>query len=77
MVAEAHRRDLRVMFSRIRIDARTGGLSFDPLPAGRAGGDWVVWHAWQVQAGVIRFLVTPERLAENPFHNGSAPPPAS
>ncbi|MFI6511565.1 hypothetical protein ACIBCT_28480 [Streptosporangium sp. NPDC050855] len=78
MVAEARRRDLRVMFSRIRVDARTGGMSsFDPVPAGRVEGDWVVWHAWQVQAGVIRFLVTPGRSAENPFYNGSAPPPAS
>ncbi|GAT71353.1 hypothetical protein PS9374_07044 [Planomonospora sphaerica] len=77
VVAEARRRDLHAVFSLIRIDARTGGLSFDPVPADRVERDWVVWHAWQVRAGVIRFLVTPERLADNPFHNGSAPPPAS
>nr|BFE79899.1 hypothetical protein GCM10020093_025000 [Planobispora longispora] len=77
MVAEARRRDLRAVFSRIRIDPQTAGLSFDPVPADHVERDWVVWHAWQVQAGVIRFLVTPERLADNPFHNGSAPPPAS
>ncbi|GAA3415736.1 hypothetical protein [Streptosporangium vulgare] len=77
ILAEARKRDLATVFSLVRIDARTGGLSFEPLPADRVGRDWTVWNAWQVKAGVIRLLVTPERLAENPFYNGSAPPPAS
>ncbi|WP_329082240.1 MULTISPECIES: hypothetical protein [unclassified Streptosporangium] len=78
ILAEARKRDLTTVFSLIRIDARTGGMSsFEPLPADRVGRDWTVWNAWQVKAGVIRLLVTPERLPENPFYNGSAPPPAS
>ncbi|MFC4533438.1 hypothetical protein [Sphaerisporangium dianthi] len=74
--AEARRRDLAVVFSLIRVDPKSGGLSFEPLPAGRVGRGWTVWNAWQVKAGVIRLLVTPGRLAGNPFHNGSAPPPS-
>ncbi|SDM64538.1 hypothetical protein [Nonomuraea jiangxiensis] len=77
VLAEARKRGLTVVFSLIRTAAKTGGLSFEPLPADRVGPDWIVWHAWQVKAGVIRLLVTPERLPENPFYNGSAPPPAS
>ncbi|MFI6451256.1 hypothetical protein ACIBF6_06845 [Streptosporangium amethystogenes] len=77
MLAEARKRELAAVFSLIRTDEETGGLSFEPLPADRVGRGWIVWHAWQVKAGVIRLLVTPERLPENPFHNGSAPPPAS
>ncbi|MEU4535942.1 hypothetical protein AB0G15_13875 [Streptosporangium sp. NPDC023825] len=77
ILAEARKRDLATVFSLIRIDAKTGGLSFEPLPADRVGRDWTVWNAWQVKAGVIRLLVTPGRLPENPFYNGSAPPPAS
>ncbi|MEV4076892.1 hypothetical protein [Nonomuraea fuscirosea] len=77
ILAEARDRDLTAVFSLIRTDERTGGLSFEPMTAGQAGSDWTVWNAWQVKAGVIRLLVTPERLPENPFYNGSAPPPAS
>ncbi len=77
ILAEARNRGLAAVFSLVRVDAKTGGLSFEPLPADRVGRDWTVWNAWQVKAGVIRLLVTPERSAENPFHNGSAPPPAS
>ncbi|WP_436761426.1 hypothetical protein [Streptosporangium sp. V21-05] len=77
ILAEARKRDLSTVFSLVRIDAKTGGLSFEPLPADRVGRDWTVWNAWQVKAGVIRLFVTPERLTENPFYNGSAPPPAS
>ncbi|WP_326825336.1 hypothetical protein [Streptosporangium sp. NBC_01756] len=71
MLAEARRRDLTVEFSRIRPDAETGALSFEPLPADQVRGDWTVWEAWQVKAGVIRLLVTPERLPENPFEKGA------
>ncbi|MFD8560120.1 hypothetical protein ACFV1N_22810 [Streptosporangium canum] len=74
MLAEARRRDLTVEFSRIRPDAETGALSFEPLPADQVRGDWTVWHAWQVKAGVIRLLVTPERLPENPFEKGARLP---
>jgi hypothetical protein len=72
------KRNLTVVFSLIRMDEKTGSMStFDPLSADRVGPGWIVWNAWQVKAGVIRLLVTPERLPENPFYNGSAPPPAS
>ncbi|MER5322128.1 hypothetical protein [Streptosporangium roseum] len=74
MLAEARGRDLTVEFSRIRPDAETGALSFEPLPADQVRGDWTVWHAWQVKAGVIRLLVTPERLPENPFEKGARLP---
>jgi hypothetical protein len=77
ILAEARRRHLTTVFSLIRTDAKTGGLSFEPLPAGQVGRGWIVWNAWQVKAGVIRLLVTRERLPVNPFYNGSAPPPAS
>ncbi|MET9338989.1 hypothetical protein [Nonomuraea sp. NPDC003804] len=77
ILAEARKRNLTAVFSLIRTDKKTGGLSFEPLPADRVGPGWTVWNAWQVKAGVIRLLVTPERLPENPFYNGSAPPPAS
>ncbi|GAA4190881.1 hypothetical protein [Microbispora amethystogenes] len=78
ILAEARKRNLTVVFSLIRMDAKTGSMSsFDPLPADRVGPGWIVWNAWQVKAGVIRLLVTPDRLPENPFYNGSAPPPAS
>ncbi|MFI6293965.1 hypothetical protein ACIBEJ_20425 [Nonomuraea sp. NPDC050790] len=78
ILAEARARHLTVQFSLIRMDETTGGMSsFDPLPADQVGPGWTVWNAWQVKAGVIRLLVTPDRLPENPFYNGSAPPPAS
>ncbi|GLX93409.1 hypothetical protein [Herbidospora sp. NBRC 101105] len=69
--AEAERRGLRVTYQRIEI-AADGGLSFaDVTPGDR----WTVWNAWQVREGVVRLLVTERRLGENPFYNGSAPPP--
>ncbi|MEV4243772.1 hypothetical protein AB0J63_10230 [Streptosporangium canum] len=71
MLAEARRRDLTVEFSRIRPDAETGALAFEPLPADQVRGDWTVWDAWQVKAGVIRLIVTPEHLPENPFEKGA------
>ncbi|MER5321070.1 hypothetical protein [Streptosporangium roseum] len=78
VLAEVRKRDLTAVFSLVRMDGETGVMSsFDPLPADRVGPGWIVWNAWQVRAGVIRLLVTPERLPENPFYNGSAPPPAS
>ncbi|MDH2427372.1 hypothetical protein [Sphaerisporangium sp. TRM90804] len=77
IAAEARRRGLTTVFSLVRTDPAGGGLSFEPLPAGRVGAGWTVWNAWQVKAGVIRLLVTPDRLKRNPFHNGSAPPPGS
>ncbi|MET8338952.1 hypothetical protein [Streptosporangium canum] len=78
VLAEARKRNLTAVFSLVRMDEKTGVMSsFDPLPADRVGPGWIVWNVWQVRAGVIRLLVTPERLPENPFYNGSAPPPAS
>ncbi|MEV6981870.1 hypothetical protein AB0M95_11505 [Sphaerisporangium sp. NPDC051017] len=76
ILAEARRRNLTTVFSLVKVDGRTGGLSFEPLPARKVTGDWTVWNVWQVKAGVARLLVTPERLPENPFFNGSAPPPS-
>ncbi|WP_336213925.1 hypothetical protein [Nonomuraea sp. LPB2021202275-12-8] len=78
ILAEARERGLTATFSLIRMDERTGAMtSFEPLPADQVGPGWTVWNAWQVKAGVIRLLVTPGRLPENPFYNGSAPPPTS
>ncbi|TKK83725.1 hypothetical protein FDA94_32595 [Herbidospora galbida] len=69
--AEAERRGLRVTYQRIEIGPG-GGLSFvDDTP----GDQWTVWNAWQVREGVVRLLVTERRLSQNPFYNGSAPPP--
>ncbi|RCG33096.1 hypothetical protein DQ384_01235 [Sphaerisporangium album] len=76
VLAQVRGRNLTAVFSLVKVDGKTGGLSFEPLPARTVGGDWTVWNAWQVKAGVVRLLVTPERLPENPFFNGSAPPPA-
>ncbi|WP_061289221.1 hypothetical protein [Herbidospora cretacea] len=69
--AEAERRGLRVTYREIRI-APDGGLSFVDTAAGEK---WTVWNAWQVRAGEVRLLVTEQRLSQNPFYNGSAPPP--
>ncbi|NRQ39160.1 hypothetical protein HII36_46170 [Nonomuraea sp. NN258] len=78
ILTETRKRNLTAVFSVIRMDEKSGNMSsFDPLPADQVGPGWIVWNAWQVKAGVIRLLVTPDRLPENPFYNGSAPPPAS
>nr|WP_062331593.1 hypothetical protein [Herbidospora sakaeratensis] len=69
--AEAERRGLRVTYRRVDI-AADGGLSFTDVTP---GDQWTVWNAWQVREGVVRLLVTERRLSQNPFYNGSAPPP--
>ncbi|WP_066361272.1 hypothetical protein [Herbidospora mongoliensis] len=71
--AEAGRRGLRVTYKEIQI-APDGALSFVE-PGRTPTGKWTVWNAWQVREGEVRLLVTEQRLSQNPFYNGSAPPP--
>ncbi|MFI7701677.1 hypothetical protein [Nonomuraea sp. NPDC049480] len=74
VLAEARKRDLEVVYQRVRndpnnpeinfIDGKKGAfhLSYEPVSAAEVGQDWLVWNAWSERDGVIRLQVTPKPL---------------
>ncbi|MBB6344736.1 hypothetical protein ACWGH8_14525 [Nonomuraea muscovyensis] len=75
VVAEARRRGLEVVFQIIEPQKSGRGYSVDPDARPRAVGDgWIVWEAEADRPGVVRLLVTEERLPRNPVYGGPKPP---
>ncbi|MGP3920166.1 hypothetical protein [Nonomuraea sp. 10N515B] len=76
VLAEVRRRGLRAVFQVITPapDFDGYGVEQDKQQA-EVGDDWIVWEAESEQAGVVRLLVTKERLPKNPIYGG--PKPAS
>ncbi|WP_043631731.1 hypothetical protein [Nonomuraea candida] len=74
VLAEVRRRDLSAVFQVIEpAPGRQGyGLRKEQRPD-EVGDDWIVWEAQSEQAGVVRLLVTEERLPKNPVYGGPKP----
>ncbi|MFD0479406.1 hypothetical protein ACFQ0B_73025 [Nonomuraea thailandensis] len=72
---EARRRGVRTTFQVIRPHENHEGYSVRPGDSS-AGvrDDWFVWEAESVAAGVVRLLVTKERLPKNPVYGDVEPP---
>jgi hypothetical protein len=75
LTEEARRRGVRTVFQVIRPRENYEGYS---VRAGDSSagvrGDWFVWEAESVAAGVVRLLVTEERLPKNPVYGDVVPP---
>ncbi|WP_188194499.1 hypothetical protein [Nonomuraea sp. SYSU D8015] len=75
VVAEVQRRGLKAVFQIVLPSPGGEGYSLEPegARAAEVGDDWIVWDAQSSQAGVVRLLVTKERLPKNPIHSGRPP----
>jgi hypothetical protein len=73
--AELRRRGLKAVFQILLPNPGGEGYSLEPEGerAAEIGDDWIVWDAQSAQAGVVRLLVTEERLPRNPVY-GDTPP---
>ncbi|KAB8187544.1 hypothetical protein FH608_045560 [Nonomuraea phyllanthi] len=61
------RRGLQAVFQVITPAPGNVGYRVDPArQQAEVGNDWIVWRAEPEQAGVLRLLVTEERLPRNP-----------
>ncbi|TDD18629.1 hypothetical protein [Nonomuraea diastatica] len=66
MLAEACSRGLKAVFQVITPAPDHSGYRMDPeRQQAEFGDDWIVWSAESEQAGVLRLLVTRERLPKN------------
>ena len=67
VLAEARRRHVHAVFQVIAPAPGYDGYRFEPgkQPV-KVGDDWIVWRAESEQAGVLRLLVTKDRLPKNP-----------
>ncbi|SDL87260.1 hypothetical protein [Nonomuraea jiangxiensis] len=67
VLAEARRRSVGAVFRVITPAPDYNGFRFDPDgQKAKVGDDWIVWRAESEQAGVLRLLVTKDRLPQNP-----------
>ncbi|MFC4015068.1 hypothetical protein ACFOY2_48190 [Nonomuraea purpurea] len=82
LLPEIRKRNLAVTYSRVLTNVgvvegvtsdgvkSTGtSLSFEPLSENEVGRDWRVWDAEPVKPGLVRLLVTEDRLPKNPLYN--------
>lgn len=71
---EAERRGLQVVYQIIQPDPQGQGFSVNPrdqsLPV---GDDWIVWEAEPHADGVVRLIVSEERVPANPVYGGPKP----
>ncbi|MEU6781114.1 hypothetical protein ABZ912_18090 [Nonomuraea angiospora] len=68
VMAEVRRRGLRAVFEVIT-PAGNGGYRVEPgRQSAVVGDDWIVWEARSEQPGVVRLMVTEERLPQNPVY---------
>jgi hypothetical protein len=69
VMAEVRTRGLKAVFEIITPSPDNNGYSVDPgEQSAQVGDDWVVWEALPHQAGVVRLMVTRERLPKNPVY---------
>ncbi|TYB61419.1 hypothetical protein FXF51_28620 [Nonomuraea sp. PA05] len=71
VLAEARRRGLTAVYQIITPAPDGNGYRVDPgNQSAKVGDDWIVWEAQSEEAGVLRLLVTEERLPKNPVYGG-------
>jgi hypothetical protein len=74
VLAEVRRRGLKAVFQVIVPGPGNDGYGVRPGDqAAEVGDDWIVWEAEPEQAGVVRLMVTKERLAKNPVYGDRSP----
>ncbi|MEU0570483.1 hypothetical protein ABZ297_34540 [Nonomuraea sp. NPDC005983] len=74
VLAEVRRRGLKAVFQIIDPSPDGHGYGVDPKrQSAHVGDDWIVWEAESEEAGVVRLLVTKERLPKNPVYGGHKP----
>ncbi|WP_336206397.1 hypothetical protein [Nonomuraea sp. LPB2021202275-12-8] len=74
VLAEVRERGLRAVFEVITPAPGDNGWKVEPgKQSVKVGDDWTVWEAQSEQAGVVRLMVTEERLPQNPVYGGPKP----
>ncbi|MDX3099567.1 hypothetical protein [Nonomuraea angiospora] len=69
VMAEVRRRDLKAVFQVITPVPGNGGYGVEPKrQSAEVGDDWMVWEVQSEEAGVVRLMVTKERLPKNPVY---------
>ncbi|MET9246905.1 hypothetical protein [Nonomuraea sp. NPDC003709] len=69
VMAEVRRRGLEAVFQIITPAPDNDGYGVDPKQqSAKVGDDWMVWEVQSEQAGVVRLMVTKERLPKNPVY---------
>ncbi|MEQ4718166.1 hypothetical protein [Nonomuraea sp. B19D2] len=69
VMAEVRRRGLKAVFQIIAPLPDRGGYSVNPnQQSAKVGDDWMVWEVQSEEAGVVRLMVTKERLRKNPVY---------
>ncbi|MEV5897995.1 hypothetical protein [Nonomuraea fuscirosea] len=69
VLAETRERGLEVTFQIIKPDPDGNGFSMNPREQSAEVGDhWIVWAAEPSRQGVVRLLVSEQRVAKNPVH---------
>ncbi|MEU6712699.1 hypothetical protein ABZ897_14560 [Nonomuraea sp. NPDC046802] len=72
VLAEVKRRGLKAVFQ--IITPQKDGYGVDPnTQSAPVPDDWMVWEVLSDQAGVVRLMVTKERLSKNPIYGGPRP----
>ncbi len=71
VLPELRRRGKKVVFAIISVPlGNPGGYGIDRVQKEPVGDGWVVWEAEENAEGVIRLLVTEQRLDSNPVYGG-------
>lgn len=71
VLAEARRRGLKAVYQVITPAPDNNGWRVDAdKQSVKVGDDWIVWEAQSEEAGVLRLLVTKDRLPKNPVYGG-------
>ncbi|MEV0384216.1 hypothetical protein [Nonomuraea sp. NPDC050643] len=74
VLAEARRRGLKAVFEVITPAPGYDGYGVErDKQSADVGDDWIVWEVQSEQAGVLRLMVTKERLPKNPVYGGDRP----
>ncbi|MEV6030508.1 hypothetical protein AB0L65_05135 [Nonomuraea sp. NPDC052116] len=69
VMAEVRRRGLEAVFQIITPAPDNDGYGVDPKQqSAKVGDDWMVWEVQSEKAGVVRLMVTKERLPKNPVY---------
>ncbi|MFC5831109.1 hypothetical protein [Nonomuraea insulae] len=74
VLAEARRRGLKAVYQVITPAPDNNGWRVEAdKQSVEVGDDWIVWEAQSEEAGVLRLLVTKDRLPKNPVYGGPKP----
>ncbi|MFD1938320.1 MULTISPECIES: hypothetical protein [Nonomuraea] len=71
VLPELRKRNKKVLFAVISVPpGNPGGFGVERTQKEPVGDGWIVWEAEDNDKGVIRLLVTEQRLDKNPFYGG-------